>query len=74
MKITLDVKFEDCKVIGDLTGNISGEVCFDEFGVITASSILSSSLGTDEENKKKAKSLLKNTAERVRATLIRKLK
>jgi hypothetical protein len=74
MIITLDIQFEDCKIAGmeDLKGSINGTVKFDEFGIIKINSVTSSSFGTDEEGKVKAKRMLSETAERVRADLIRK--
>jgi hypothetical protein len=71
MKIKLNIEFEDCKVIGDIEGVVSGEVCFDEFGIITETNVNSSSLGKDKKGKKNAKKILKGTADRVRADLLR---
>jgi len=69
--VNLDIRFEDCEFSGGSGGMVSGIVEFDEFGVIKSVSVNSSSLGKKVAEKKQAKQMLADTAERVRADLIR---
>jgi len=72
MKMELDIKFEGCTFASDLNGSFSGVVDIDEFGIIKSVSVNSSSFGTCKEDKIKVKQLLAETAEGIRAKLIRK--
>jgi hypothetical protein len=70
MKVKLDIEFCDCD--DDLNGSASGEVIFDEFGVVKKVRVNSSSLGKADKGKKKVKKLLKRSAQSVRAEIINK--
>jgi len=71
MKINIEVQVENDQ-FDKYKMNVSGSVCFDEFGVVEKVNINSSSMGCTSDCKRDTKSFMRSIGERVRAEVLDK--